>query len=117
MSLANRAVMGSGFCYLQISATAHSRCSVSRVGGKHPILKPLGELGCQQLPKEGPHTDTGEKVSTLANPVLYLFIISTIGTIKRQLHESLKRYCPTDIYLASDFFNDFVHFGTIRGLS
>jgi hypothetical protein len=45
-------------------------------------------LKCEQLTEHIADTDAREKISTLADVVFFLFIISINGTIERELHEA-----------------------------
>jgi len=56
----------------------------------HP-LEPFCKLKCQQLAEQRARTHTRKKIARPSNLVLFLFIISTIGTIKGQLHKTPKR--------------------------
>lgn len=53
--------------------------------------KPIGELEREQFTKQRPDAYAGIEIATSSEVVIFLFIISTIGTIEREFHEARER--------------------------
>ena len=55
------------------------------------LFQPLSKLKSQQFTEQTPHVHAGIIIPATSDNVLFRFVISTIWTIERQLHEACKR--------------------------
>ena len=90
------AVVGAGFDEL----IADRRWEMGDGG----VLEPLGELEGEEFAQERSDTDAGNVITAAADVVSFLFIISTIWTVKGQFHEAGEGDDAAAAYL---FCNDF----------
>ena len=71
-------------------------------------FQPLRELESEQFSEQRAHRNAGVVMTPLPDAVLFLFIKSTIWTIKRQFHKSRKGDDAVGGYFTRNFFGHLV---------
>ena len=75
------------------------------------LMKPFRKLKRQQFAEQQADADARKKIAAFPSCVLFLFVISTKRTKKRQFHEARERDRAVFIYFYADLFG-----GSAQGL-